>query len=40
MSIIRKKLKNTNTWRSDNMILNNQQVTEKNQEGNKKYSGN
>ena len=28
MSIIRKKLKNTNTWRSNNMILNNQQVTE------------
>ena len=28
MSITRKKLKNTNTWRLNNKFLNNQQVTE------------
>ena len=34
---MRKKLqKNTNTWRLNNTFLNNQQVTEKKQRGNKK----
>ena len=28
MSVTRKKLRNTNTWRLNNMFLNNQQVTE------------
>ena len=32
----KKSVGNTNTWRLNNMFLNNQQVTEKNQKGNKK----
>ena len=35
-----KSVRNTNTWRLNNMFLNNQQVTEKNQKGNKKISRN
>ena len=30
----KKTVKNTNTWRLNNLFLNNQQVTEKNQKGN------
>ena len=35
-----KTVRNTNTWILNNMFLNNQQVTEKNQKGNKKISRN
>ena len=37
MSITRKKLKNTNTWRLNNTFLNNQQVTEEIQREIKKF---
>ena len=33
-------VRNTNTWRLNNMFLNNQQVTEKSQKGNQKISRN
>ena len=32
-----KTVKNTNTWRLDNMLLNNQETTEEIKEENKKY---
>ena len=35
-----KSVRNTNTWSLNNTFLNNQQVTEKNQKGNKKISRN
>ena len=31
-----KNVKNTNTWRLNNTLLNNQEITEKNQRGNQK----
>ena len=36
----KKTVRNTNTWRLNNMFLNNQQVTEKSQKGNQKISRN
>ena len=36
----KKSVRNTNTWSLNNTFLNNQQVTEKNQKGNKKISRN
>ena len=36
ISYKKKSVRNTNTWRLNNTILNYQQVTEKNQRGNKK----
>ena len=36
----KKSVKNTNTWRLNNMILNNQQVTEEIKIGNQKISRN
>ena len=39
MSITRKKLKNTNTWRLNNTFLNNQQVTEEIKREIKKFQG-
>ena len=37
---IPQKLKNTNTWRLNNTLLNNQEITKKNQRGNKKIPRN